>query len=799
MAQPSLWCFNRAAAHLQSYYIPSFTQGAIASSNHGLSVSRRAYFTNSCQSHQLTHQRCYQQPVSNFSTNGYQSQRRPTLFSLPNLSHPQDFLTLSRLATESCDKIRKSLAASLQSPPNPDVTLQESIQQAKRTLHQLDDISNEVCTVIDACELCRSVHASPEWRRAAGDAFGMLSEYIGALNADERLYLSLRRWVFDDLDCKDAESSSERGVVQHLPPEYKRMAHAMRKEFERDGIHLSYNEREEARELNNVIVGLESLFSSNITEKIKLYEVDNKMAGEIDKIVPRHILGQLVRGASQSANGLTLSTDTLLTNTLLAHSPSPSLRKEVYMQSNTSIPENLKVLDGLIRHRHLHSTLLGYKSYAHRVLSDRMVGSPEKVAEFLDSMENRCKNVFEKEMEVLLKAKAYVEGAAREIEPWDVPFYTNFIKSQRQHRRWKENGDYPSEDAEDELSQLSGYFTVENSIEGMKDLVKDLFGIEMVEVGIPVEEKWDIDTTKLSDDTVHGGLRKFEFRHEVEGPLGTMYFDLHPRDGKFGHAAHFTIRCGRIRNSEDDEPSTAIKTHQLPIVALVCNLSPASSPESTTAVLSHSEVETLFHEFGHGLHSLLSRTSFQHLSGTRAAMDFVETPSHWMETYTRDPTFLATVLAKHYITRLPMSKRRATHLALSHVDFRGIEIQTQIVHSRFDQALFGESPCSPSLGGCSSTEMFGLLHQQAGVPYAKGTHWHSRFGHLVTYGAGYYGYLYAQTFAADIWKSTNAAPDGGMKVWKEMLVFGGGKDPKEMLIAVLGREPSVDSFFEGVD
>lgn len=121
----------------------------------------------------------------NLFSNISPSQQRPTLFSLPNLSQPQDFLSLSRLAIESCDNIRKSLAASLVQPPPTETTLEESILQAKRTLHQLDDISNEVCTVIDACELCRSVHASPEWRRAAGDAFGHLSEYIGALNADE--------------------------------------------------------------------------------------------------------------------------------------------------------------------------------------------------------------------------------------------------------------------------------------------------------------------------------------------------------------------------------------------------------------------------------------------------------------------------------------------------------------------------------------------------------------------------------------------------------------------------------------
>ena len=795
------------------------------------------------------------QPISQQTSanNNNNAHAQPTLFSLPNLLHPSDFIQLANNAIRECDSVRRTLAASLSSANdnNTAATVDTTnsiaaskVQRAKQTLHRLDDISNIVCTVIDAAELCRSVHADPQWRRGASDSFGILSEYIGNLNADERLYQSLSKFVFFADDGDDSESSSSDAppsestttILSQLPPEYQRMAMAMKREFERDGIHLQYTQREEARELNNVIVGLESLFNNNITEKTKYYEVEGtSMVNEVDRIVPRHVLGQLVRnhpvdtadnnnaanqhGNDKEKSSLMLSSDNLLTNTLLAHSPSSSLRKEVYMQSHTSIPENLNVLDSLIRHRHLHSTLLGYKSYAHRVLSDRMVGSPDKVHDFLSSMEERSSHVFKRDMEQMLVAKKYIEGDNSNIEPWDVPFYTTLIKAQRQHQRLKEDGANSNDgssssgdvDDEDISSQFHGYFTVENSIEGMKVLVHDLFSITMKEVDIPIEERWDVDSSTTSSDEHHsndngGGLRKFEFHHVEDGPLGTMYFDLHPRDGKFVHAAHFTIRCGRIRNDNDDNNiQYNSDNHQLPIVALVCNLSPSSSASQT--LLSHSEVETLYHEFGHGLHSLLSRTSFQHLSGTRAAMDFVETPSHLFESFARDAGFLSRVLAKHYITGMPMSERRAEHLAASHSDFRGIEVQTQIVHSKFDQALFGEQPCSPSLGGCSSTEMFERLHNEAGVPFAHGTHWHSRFGHLVTYGAGYYGYLYAQTFAADIWLSTlalrmNSCPEtvrkGGTRVWKKMLIHGGSKDPKDMIFDVLGREPSVDPFFKGM-
>lgn len=783
-----------------------------------------------------------------------------TLFGLPNLHRPNDFVRLANDAIRDCDAVRRKLATSLSSSTSSS-SRDDAVAKAKSTLRLIDDISNIVCTVIDAAELCRSVHYSPRWRRAATDAFGILSEYIGSLNADASIYMSLRRFVFtdddgDDCDGRTGISTTRSALLSELPREYQRMAMAMRREFERDGIHLSYDKREEAREMNNIIVGLESLFTSNITERVKYFDVSGtEMISMVDDVVPRQVLGQLVRrqtaispshrsdasfNANDDAGRLTLSSDALLCNTLLAHSPSSALRKEVYVQSHTSVPENLGVLDSLIRYRHLHSSLLGYRSYAHRVLSDRMVRSPENAMAFLNEMEGRGKDVFRRDMDAITHVKRKVEGGYGDVEPWDVPYYTSLVKAQRQFVRWKEDdadgttGADEDGDDFDEYSQFAGYFTIENSIEGMKVLVRELFGIAMREVNVPIEERWDVDNdasssaSSSSGDGGDGGgggsgggcLRKFVFHHEVDGILGTMYFDLHPREGKFLHAAHFTIRCGRVRNDEDVDDGGGWggrdnddgvrweekADHQLPIVALVCNLSPSSQSSASMAQLSHSEVETLYHEFGHGLHSLLSRTSFQHLSGTRASMDFVETPSHLLEAFARDPGFLSQVLARHYVTGRPMSVRKAHHLALSHLDFRGLEVQTQIVHSKFDQALFGPNPCTTSLGGCSSTEMFERLHREAGVPFASGTHWHSRFGHLVTYGAGYYGYLYAQTFAADIWTSTLALSstssevrrEGGTKIWKEMLIHGGARDPKEMIHAVLGREPSVDPFFNGM-
>ena len=368
---------------------------------------------------------------------------------------------------------------------------------------------------------------------------------------------------------------------------------------------------------------------------------------------------------------------------------------------------------------------------------------------------------------------------------------------------------------------MAGYFTVEQSLEGMKILVQRLFGIIMEEVPTKPEEQWDVDTTTIpatatqstnnhytsSSSSSTSLIRKFQFYQEDDGtPLGTLYFDLHPREGKYVHAAHFTARCGRV--SRNGETTKQMDENQLPIVALVCNLSlPLSSllggsSSKPTAILSHSEVETLFHEFGHALHSLLSRTKFQHLSGTRAAMDFVETPSHLMEYFVWNEEFL-NIIGRHYITGEPIPQQDIQNLIKSRNLFKAIDIQTQVVYGLFDQTIFGDPNVWKGVNNdTSTTDVFAALHRQHNVPYVEGTHWHSRFGHLVTYGAGYYSYLYASIFSADLWNTCFAGgkkafcSQAGHKYWKEILIHGGSKDPNLMLRTMLGRDPKAEEFFK---
>jgi intermediate peptidase len=492
------------------------------------------------------------------------------LFAIAELQQPSDFVRMASQAMSDCDDLRSSL--------NSEAACSTSAQ-ARDVLFRLDRISQTVCNVIDAAELCRSVHAKEAWREAAHRAFVVLSDYIAQLNADPSLYRAL------------ASVTDNTAILSQLTEEEKRFAVLLRAEFERDGIHLPDQQRDDVRRLQSQLVELETAFSHNLVHSKKHFFAQ---ASLVEAVIPRHVLQAFgVNSVEGVLDQLQLTSDPQIMQTLIKYSPSSDLRKQVYMESMTAVPENLIVLQNLARVRHEIATALGFASYADRFLRDKMAGNQQAVHHFLKQLHVRTQPVYNEEMELLRDAKLRVEQNGT-IEPWDVSFYSSLLKAR--------NGF--------DINDVSPYLTLQNCLEGMKLLCDKLFGIKMQEENMLVDERWDVGASPPPDDI---RIRRFVFSDETGRSLGTMYLDLHPREGKYGHAAHFTVRCGCLTGVQ--EPAE----YQLPIIALVCNLS-ASSP---TSMLSHSEVETLFHEFGHALHSLLSRTKFQHLSGTRAAMDFV--------------------------------------------------------------------------------------------------------------------------------------------------------------------------------
>lgn len=336
-------------------------------------------------------------------------------------------------------------------------------------------------------------------------------------------------------------------------------------------------------------------------------------------------------------------------------------------------------------------------------------------------------------------------------------------------------------------------------MQGLSRLFTRLYGIRFV----PHET--------MPGETWNGDVRRLDVISETDGHVAVLYCDLFSRPDKSPNPAHFTVRCSReILNHELEEarsesnnlfstPEEAVNDgmatsratgtlKQLPTIALICDFRTHSQP----SLLDFSEVQTLFHEMGHAIHSILGRTSLQEVSGTRCATDFAELPSIIMESFAADPTVLA-LFASHYETDQPLPYELvAEKLALDR-RFVGVDTEYQIVLSVLDQAYHSSLPFSPSF---DSTQVCHEIQHRIGVlpPDPPETSWQGQFGHLVGYGSTYYSYLFDQVLASRIWKVVfqngrgGAAVDraNGERMMNDVLKWGGGRDPWRCVADVLG-------------
>lgn len=297
--------------------------------------------------------------------------------------------------------------------------------------------------------------------------------------------------------------------------------------------------------------------------------------------------------------------------------------------------------------------------------------------------------------------------------------------------------------------KISNYFSLGSCLDGLNFLVKNLFGLELTVVPPNPGEVW------------HSSVRKVQVTHEKEGLIGYIFMDLLTRPRKCGHASTFAIEFARY------DPLTN-KQLGVPKVALICNLGFSNG----VPLLSLSGVETLFHEFGHCLSGLLSRTQFHHASGTRAPLDFVETPSTLMEHFAWDHRVVKH-FAKHYETGEVLPESVLQNLRQSNHMFEALTTQQQIYFALFDQIIHS----NPHANLFKLAKE--LKEEYTNIPYCDNTHWFSSFGHFSQYPAGYYAYLFCHMFSANIWRTCFLDDplnrDAGEKYRKEILQYGGAK------------------------
>ncbi|RKP26168.1 hypothetical protein SYNPS1DRAFT_32803 [Syncephalis pseudoplumigaleata] len=671
------------------------------------------------------------------------------LFGDDRLATPDGFRELTE---ESLARSRR-LVAMIRSA-NTDGALRDAVRR-------LDELSDALCRVLDLAEFVRHVHPDPRYVEEAHRAFERLFSFMNTLNTDTGLYQTLR------------ELLTNRRVASRLGEEERRVAELFLRDFERSGIHLPATHRRQFVALSDEILGLSRQFMHrNDMHDAPIPYVEVKRAE-----YARHCESS-VRGATRHGDMVRLPTSDIPARTVLRFYGDETVRERMYRAMHTVRDEQVKVLDDLLVRRAALAKLVGWDSFADMSLDGKMAGSSESVRSFLDGLASQHLPQAQQDLKVLEQEKARHTGAssASMLHAWDRDYYT--YHARQRHFSAKHDGHRRHDigrDGQDTTlaASFQAYTSIGRCIQGISRLLEALYGIRLEPAATVAGEIW------------HASVRKLAVVDAVHGRIGTIYCDLADRPGKPTGAAHYTVRCAR-RVWPDELPATPIPAEnlvrrgehmrQLPVVVLVCGFT------QETVGLSFYELETLFHEMGHAVHSMLGQTEFHNVAGTRCATDFVEFPSILFEQFASDHRVLG-LFARHYQTGEPMPPsilqrqldQRAYLAALDRHHQIMLAFVDQLYHGVAWKSTLGDGLSDRLLADAENNPRYSLF------PHVTGARWQMDFTHLITYGAGYYAYLLGRALAGQAWRQWFAANPlnraAGERLRHDVLRWGGARDP----------------------
>ncbi|KAK1994289.1 peptidase family M3 [Colletotrichum falcatum] len=487
---------------------------------------------------------------------------------------------------------------------------------------------------------------------------------------------------------------------------------------------------------------------------------------------------------------------------VLRHARDPETRRRVYVAFDNRFPENVPLFKEMLVLRDENARSLGYKSHAEFRMQRKVAPSAEWVEGFLARLRADLTPRGEEEMRRLGRKKrehlrapsgggtGEPPGGWEKILPWDFDFYTRLLE----------------EEADVDHESISEYFPLGHTLSAMLGLFTDFLGLEFVPV--PREDLagkvWDQEV-EVWGVWEGRGARKGGF-------VGYLYADVLWREGKYRNACNVNLQCGYAR-------ADGSRVH--PATVLMCAFQPPTA--ASCALLKHHEVVTLFHELGHGLHDLVSRTRHTRFHGTRVAPDFGEAPSTMLEKWCWMPAELIR-MGRHYTRVDPayMSKWREAHpageeppperipgelvekLVGARELNRGLWFLRQLVFATFDLTVNNQES-TQALRDLDEVELFNDLQDSLTLrpnPDKRG-HGHVHSTHLIEmYDAGYYAYLSAQAFAADFFETCFARdprdPDAWDRYRRCVLEHGGSRDAMGMMTEFLGREAGVDALLRSL-
>lgn len=633
----------------------------------------------------------------------------------------------------------KSATGSIQEKVNADIDKIIQVDDDKRTyqntLLALDDLYARFADVYTTIYLLSSTHADSLIRNTALESRVTLAQFENEIALNEDLYKAIRAY----------SQTEEAAGLEGYRAKYLRET---MEDYERNGFALSPEQREVLKTLNDEISKYSNQFSQNVsTFKDELIVNEEAIDGLPDDYKEK-------RRREDGTYSIDMSYPSV--GPFFRLSNSDQARKDLVMKfNNRAYPENIEVLQNLLRKRKEMAELLGHKTYSEWRLQDRMAKTPESVWEFETGLKEALWDKAQQDYNELLEMKKALVPGAEKIYGWERSYYNDKLM--------KEKYQLDSE-------KVKEYFALDDVLKGLFHVTQTLFDVEYREVQDP--SVW------------HEDVRMFEVIKD--GKLkGRFYLDLFPRDNKYGHAACFPMRNGKMTP----------EGYKIPTAALVCNF-----PEPTKdkpSLMPHGQVRTFFHEFGHVLHHMMTTADLYSQSGTTVSRDFVEAPSQIFENWTWNYESLK-LFARHYETGEVLPEELFSKMLAAKNAGSGMFNLGQVYLGTFDMTLHDKY--DPD-GEKTTTDVLKEVHKETSlVDFVEGTHFHTAFGHLTGYASSYYGYLWSKVYAQDMFSVFDEKgildTETGKRYRDIILASGSSKDELELVREFLGREPNNEAFLK---
>jgi oligopeptidase A len=533
------------------------------------------------------------------------------------------------------------------------------------------------------------------------------------------------------------------------------------RDFRLSGVDLPDDKKAQYMANSKRLSELTSQFSDNTLDATQAWTKLVTDEAELEGLPDSAKAGAADRAKAADKEGWLLTLDAPVFIAVMSHCKNAELRKEMYVAWTTKASDqgphagqfdNAAIMDEILKLRHEQAQLLGFANFGEESLATKMARDVNEVIRFLEDLAKRAKPQAEREL-AELRAFAAEQGADQ-LEPWDIGFWSERLREAR----------YSISEEE-----LRPWFPADTVINGMFAVVGKLFGIQF-------RQRDDVDTW-------HEDVRFYELVDDDGSVRAAFYLDMYARTGKRGGA---WMDDARIRRRRADG------SLQTPVAYLTCNFAPPAGGKP--GLLTHDEVVTLFHEFGHGLHHMLTEQDVSGISGINGvAWDAVELPSQFLENWCWTEEGIA-LISGHYETGEPLPKEKLEKM-LAAKNFQGaMQMVRQLEFSLFDMRIHAEYQ-----QGMDIYQVLKEVREQVAVIQPPAfNRFPNSFGHIFAggYAAGYYSYKWAEVLSADAYSRFEEEgefnEDTGRAFRSEILAKGGSREPMELFKAFRGREPSVE-------